>query len=339
MQGASTAETTHSPGGRALPLGSPPSAAPSGFAGVSAIATKVALAEGSVPRFAVWQAEITRAASAASGFVSIEFIPTYAGSPEWQIVQRFGSPSALEAWRSGTERARRFADLTPMLASDHAAPVDEAAPDFHALSVVTEVITTIVHPGREAAFRAFAETVQAKQAAFPGYMGTLVQAPISEGLPYWTTLVRFATPAQLDAWLVSEDRRDLLAGSNPAAFAWKSHRMQSGFASWFAGMTDEAPPPAWKQTMLVLLVLFPVVMLEIRFLSPHLAAWPLAVATFIGNALSVALVSWPLMAIAISGLTWWLKPSPARRWRMEALGLATVLGLYAIEIIAFMLFY
>jgi antibiotic biosynthesis monooxygenase (ABM) superfamily enzyme len=166
-------------------------------------------------------------------------------------------------------------------------------------------------------------------------MGTLIQAPVSQELPYWTTLVRFATPAQLDAWLASEARKTLLARGDSKTSTWKSRRMQSGFAAWFPGAGEDAPP-AWKQTMLVLLVLFPVVMLEIRFLSPHLAALPPAVATFIGNALSVALVSWPLMSFAVAGLGWWLKPPAGRRAPMEILGLATVLGLYAIEIALFM---
>ncbi|MET0428393.1 MAG: antibiotic biosynthesis monooxygenase [Microvirga sp.] len=303
--------------------------------GASAITTRFVLAASAPPRFASWQAELSRAATTAQGFVSIEIIPTYAGSLEWQVVQRFGSATALQAWRAGAERAKCYAELAPLLSPDHMEIAEEAAPDFHATSFVTEVITTSVHPGGEDDFQAFATVMQAAQASFPGYMGTLIQAPISTGLPYWTTLVRFSTPAHLDAWLASADRKALLARGDAKASTWTSRRMQSGFAAWFPGGADDAPP-AWKQTMLVLLVLFPVVMLEIRFLSPHLAALPVAVATFIGNALTVALVSWPLMSFAVAGLSWWLKPAPDQRAQREILGLATVLGLYAIEIALFM---
>jgi antibiotic biosynthesis monooxygenase (ABM) superfamily enzyme len=304
-------------------------------ASVSAITTRFTLAEASLKSFAAWQAELSRTASAASGFVSIELIPTYAGSPEWQVVQRFRSGDALQAWRTGGARAAIFAKLRSLLSPDHPDILEEAAPDFHATSFVTEVITTSVHPGGEGEFQAFAQGVQSAQASFPGYMGTLIQAPVSQDLPYWTTLVRFATPSQLDAWIASDERRALLARADPKTSTWTSRRMQSGFAAWFPGAASDAPP-AWKQTMLVLLVLFPVVMLEIRFLSPYLASFPLAIATFIGNALSVALVSWPLMSFAVAGLGWWLKPAPERHMQVEVLGLATVLGLYAIEIVLFM---
>lgn len=307
------------------------------FGGASAMVTKVTLDRDAGPGFADWQSALVRAASAMPDFASLELIATYAGSAEWQIIQRFRSTSALEAWRASPVRAALFAALAGLRAPGTAEPADEATPDFHAASFVTEIITTAVEPGKEAAFSAWAEAVQAQQARFAGYMGTLVQAPVSEKLPYWTTLVRFSTAAQLDAWLVSAERQALLASADPSMSTWKSRRMDNGFAGWFPETSDRASPPAWKQTALVLLVLFPVVMLEIEFLSPHLVGLNGAVATFIGNAISVSLVSWPLMAIAIRCLNWWLQPAPTHRWRVELLGAATVLGLYAIEILAFML--
>ncbi|WP_246161355.1 antibiotic biosynthesis monooxygenase [Segnochrobactrum spirostomi] len=285
--------------------------------------------------FATWQAALTRAASAADGFVSIEFQPVAADGTEWRTITRFRSAEALAAWQSSGRRAEAFASLSPLLAKG-GAPVDDILPEFDASSGVTEVITTAVTPEREAEFLAWAERMQARQATFPGYLGTVVQAPLSSDLPYWTTLVRFATPGELEAWLASPDRKALIESADPAVSRFKARRLDDAFASWFA---DDAavPPPRWKQTALVLLVLFPVVMLEIRFLSPHLAGLPLPVATFIGNAISVSLVAWPLMAIAIVVMRWWLHAAPAGRARTEALGAATLLCLYAIEIAVFTL--
>jgi antibiotic biosynthesis monooxygenase (ABM) superfamily enzyme len=188
-------------------------------------------------------------------------------------------------------------------------------------------------------YQDWAQRAQAQQATFPGYMGTLVQAPLSSEISYWTTLVRFATPAQLDAWLGSPERAGLLKAADPHVSSWQSHRMASPFAGWFPPSAGQPSPAAWKQTCLVLLVLFPVVMLEIRFLSPLLAGQHVAIATFIGNAISVSLVSWPLMKIAVFFLGWWLQPAPARRWRMEVLGACTIVGLYLIELLTFMLLY
>ena len=233
------------------------------------------------------RAEFTRAVSASHDFVSLEIIPAFAGSAEWQIIQRFRSPEALTRWVEDEARATLLASLTALESDGKGPHADEAAPDYHSTTTVTEVITTVVKPGQEEAFRRWAERIQQGQARFPGYMGTLVQAPLSPEVPYWTTLVRFESPAFLDAWLQSPERQAILAEATPQVSTWRSHRMSNPFAGWFANEQRLAPPPAWKQTCLVLLVLFPVVMLEIRFLSPLLNGLPLTVSTFIGNAISV----------------------------------------------------
>jgi hypothetical protein len=45
------------------------------------------------------------------------------------------------------------------------------------------------------------------------------------------------------------------------------------------------------------------------------------------------------MKIAVFCLGWWLQPASARRWRVEALGACTMVGLYLIELLTFMLLY
>lgn len=301
-------------------------------AAVNAVATRLALREGAEPLFADWQAAFTRHASSFAGFLSIEFIPAYAGAVQWQVIQRFNSHHALEDWLADATRAGLIAGLSPMRPTGADELVEEAAPDFHAASAVTEVITTNVEPGREIDFLAWTEAMQAAQARFPGYMGTLVQAPLSAELPCWTTLVRFATPASLDTWVNSPERRSLLDRADPRMSRWHSRRLPAGFGEWFAPPGTGAAPAAWKQTALVLMVLFPVVMLEIRFLSPYLAGLPVAVATFIGNAISVSLVSWPLVGLARACMKWWLEPAPEHRARTEGLGALALAAIYAAEL-------
>ncbi|VVP54509.1 hypothetical protein PS862_05617 [Pseudomonas fluorescens] len=301
------------------------------------ITTNITLRPGMEASFAAWQSKFTRAASQALGFLYLDIAPAFSGSADWQIIQRFRSPDALDRWRTSAVRRQMFAEMASMRHPDEANSDNETTHSLDPLSCVTEVITTVVEPGKESVFQAWAEDIQASQAQFPGYMGTLFQAPLSAEVPYWTTLVRFSTPLQLDAWLSSPLRKQLLERVNPEVATWKSHRMASPFAGWFPA--SETPPPAWKQTALVLLMLFPVVMLEIKFLSPHLAGLHMAIATFIGNAISVSLMSWPLMKIAVRGMGWWLRCTPARRWQREVLGACTMLALYGIELAIFMLLF
>ena len=71
----------------------------------------------------------------------------------------------------------------------------------------------------------------------------------------------------------------------------------------------------WKQAMIVLLALFPVVMLELLHLSPLLRDLDVAVATFIGNLLSVAAPMWMLVPWADRAFDWWPRPTILRAWR------------------------
>lgn len=300
-------------------------------AGISAIVTRVQLSTDGAALFPAWQSALTRLIAAQPGFLSIEILPTFDGSDEWQVIQRFADPPALQHWRSEPRRQALMAELAPLQSADAPGLREEAAPDHHAFGAVAEIITTVVEPGREGEFLAWSESVQSAQARFPGYRGTFVQAPIAGDPPRWAALVRFATPRQLDGWLGSAERRALLDQADPAVSHWSSQRLARGFGAWFGADASGARPPAWKQTALVLLVLFPVVMLEIRFLSPHLAGLPMPLATFIGNALSVCVVSWPLAGLAQRAMAWWLTPPAAHRGRTEALGALVMVALYAAE--------
>jgi hypothetical protein len=85
-------------------------------------------------------------------------------------------------------------------------------------------------------------------------------------------------------------------------------------------------------------MLFPVVMLEIAFLSPLLKWLNVAPATFIGNAISVGLLAWPLIPLATKAMRWWLSPRPGAGNAVRWGGPALLVCLYAISIVFFYVF-
>jgi uncharacterized protein len=87
--------------------------------------------------------------------------------------------------------------------------------------------------------------------------------------------------------------------------------------------------------MIVLLMLYPIVMLELLFLNPLLRSLGMAEATFIGNLLSVAALGWVLVPPANRAFDWWLRPRPnAPQWATPA-GVALTIGLYALSVAVF----
>jgi antibiotic biosynthesis monooxygenase (ABM) superfamily enzyme len=90
----------------------------------------------------------------------------------------------------------------------------------------------------------------------------------------------------------------------------------------------------WKEAMLVLLVLYPIVMVEFKFLFPAIQDLPLAISTFISLVISVTLITWPMMPLAVKFLGWWLSPKGNKRFT-NWIGTGVVLGLYLLEILFF----
>jgi antibiotic biosynthesis monooxygenase (ABM) superfamily enzyme len=201
--------------------------------------------------------------------------------------------------------------------------------------MVTEIITVSVKPGMEEAYRAWVDRIRQMEAKFPGYQGLQLQPPIPGLQDDWVSLLRFDTSEHLNAWLESDARRAALQEVEPFIHQ-REQQVATAFSGWFTfGDAPGQVPPNWKQAMVVLLTLFPIVMLELLYLSPLLQLLNLSVATFIGNLLSVAALTWLLVPWANRTFSWWLRPMSNDSPGVEAAGVALIIGLYAISVVVF----
>jgi uncharacterized protein len=280
--------------------------------------------------FAAWQAQALTRAAGFRGFVNSEITPSGDRSL-WAVMLRFGNAAHLDAWRKSETWRRLLEDAQRLIAEKSSIEIEvkETGPE----AGVVEVIVTKVKAGKEAAYREWETKVQQAQSKFPGYRGSYVQPPIAGELG-WTTLMRFDSAEQLDKWLKSPERAALVREAEPLVDYAHLQRMGTSFPGWFP--TDPKTgqgPPNWKAAMLVLLGLFPIVMLETRFLGPRLASLNSSVGMFIGNTISVALTTWLTMPLFIKTLGWWLFPkSEASKIPVNIAGTALIFVLYAIEV-------
>jgi antibiotic biosynthesis monooxygenase (ABM) superfamily enzyme len=282
--------------------------------------------------FGQWQVGWQTAALAA-GALSVELWP--AAPPdqlETVVTARFPSIERLQQWRRGDAHRKLIDQVTPLVAGGLVFQlVGQAAVDYAVRHGVTMVMVTDIKPGKEAAYRAWADRIQKLQASFPGYIGSFVQPPEANQTG-WTTLLRFDSAAHLDNWLKSDARAAMVKESEDLVQDSHAQRVDTAFPGWVP--TDPAtgkPPNRWKTASLILLTLFPVVMLELRFLNPHLHGLNPAVGTFIGNVISVALTTWPLIPLAVWAFHPWLFPEKQPRWLVATMPLLLVLA-YLIEI-------
>lgn len=249
--------------------------------------------------FVDWQADFNSKITNAQGFISLEFLSERQNS--WVIVQRFVNQETSANWRLSPtylELINKLKTFAIIKEENLEASLEKGG--------VTEVIVTQVNPGKENEYRLWSSQIHQIEGKFQGFRGVYIQSPEGNN-KNWITLLQFDTMANLDLWLQSEERRQILQNSLPLVSSLESHRVISPYAGWFASIAKTGKIPAvWKQTMLVLLVLFPIVMFELKFLSPLISSLNSSVATFIGNAISVSLIAFPFMPIAIWFLGWWL---------------------------------
>ena len=286
--------------------------------------------------FSAWQVRHNAVIGKFPGFISSDVMPpSQPESNEWTIVLNFRSQDDLTAWQRSGERAKIVGEAIPLLEGGSLGEV--ARPDQGGEppgTNVTEVIFSKIRPGMDDTYREWAVRIQVAQAKYPGYRGMYLQPPAEkEGL--WTTIMRFDTAEQLEDWMRAPERKELLAESK--AFIDQEHlmRLATSFPGWVPidPMTGKGPPN-WKTALLVVLGLFPIVMLEMRFLSPILATLGLhaSLATLISNIISVSGTTFLTMPLFIRGFGWWLfteKKTPP--WITPA-GIGFLAALFAIEV-------
>jgi antibiotic biosynthesis monooxygenase (ABM) superfamily enzyme len=303
------------------------------------LVTQTRVRDGMAEEFGQWQSAISAAAAEFPGFITQSVLPPNPPlQVDWVIQQRFANIEAASAWLRSERRTRLLDAAQPMLAGpddvhlvrDGAAGVQPAP--------VSAVISSRVRPGQERAFRAWEQRIATAQAQSPGFQGYRFERPIPGVQDDWLAILRFDTEHNLQAWLDSPERKKLLQEAAPFLEEFHARVVRTGFEQWFPAAADGASAPAWKQNMIVLLLLYPVVFLFGAWVqTPVLigkAGLPFWLALFIGNVVSVLLLNW-LVPWVSNGFGWWLAPARnAAAWTSVA-GAALIALLYVLWLLLF----
>ncbi len=245
------------------------------------------------------------------GFLSSEIVPPAATDPSWKLIQRFRDPQQLAACKNLEARHKLLSELSSSLGIERQAIIEEELTGSATNGTVATAIVTLVKPGMETVYRQWESKIQSAQAKRSGYQGSYVQPPTDGTNHQWMTLLRFDSPEALDSWFGCDERKQLLQEANQFVSHTEFQKVSTSFPGWFP--TDPKtgqPPPNWKTALLVLMGLYPIVMLEIRFLMPLMhGTVPAAPANFIGNLISIALTTWVTVPLSIKAFKFWLFPA------------------------------
>lgn len=179
---------------------------------------------------------------------------------------------------------------------------------------VTVVITRRVRSGCRAEFERVMAALRGAASAFPGHRGGFLIPPESgndEGP--WRMLFAFDSPAQLQRWTDSRERRELLEQLAALTHADSAMRVMSGLETWFAlpGHRTQQPPPRWKMALVGWLGNATLVWLAAHTVAPKLqAALPPTASLVLLSGLVVAAMTWFAMPLLARAFAAWLYPEP-----------------------------
>ncbi len=274
-----------------------------------------------------WQKDVNREASKYPGFLAAEINPPTPVQPEWVVIYRFDSVAHVQEWLNSATRQERLASGeqyfdgpgTQQVLGGASQPKDP---------LLTVAVSHRVSPENVDEFVAWQGRLRRAESKLPGYRGSELFRPIKGIQDEWTALYRYGSAADLEAWLVSEERQQLL--KEGAKFAdFQSRTIDNSFGNWFAfdAHGEQAPPPSdIKTSFSVWFGLYPTVMVLSLLLSPM--HFPLWLNLLIGNLLSSFIMTLFTMPFYVNRLLrHWLRPypnayTPQRYWR----GLAIVFG-------------
>ena len=293
--------------------------------------------------FGAWLRDLLMLAVASRGFIGVSRSEqgSPSGATRWKIIYRFENASERENWMQSAALAKAHAEAGALFASP-----PQAVSDTDDGAARMMVVTSHVAPGREEDWRTVQARLNAAVVGVPGFDGLDIFKP-SDGSHNWTTVLTFRSEQDLENWKSSAERGRLLSQFEES----KHDGVDVGpasFGTWFAARaTASRPVPEWKQAMVVLAVLYPLVSFYDITLG-NAAGQGLAIAghpivrglglpfpavVFLGNAVGTVLLSWMLMPAAIRLFDWWLDPAASRTQTIR--GALMLIALYVLEVAAF----
>lgn len=177
---------------------------------------------------------------------------------------------------------------------------------------VTLVISEIIAPNRLEDYEAWAQGISQAAQQFEGFLGAEILHPRDNAYAEYVVIVRFVSYRYLRRWATSSVYQQWIDKSQGLVARRTLRHMTSGIKIWFSNPTgdlDAAQPAYYKQVILGVLAVYPLILLANALLGDVLASLP----SFLGLLISVtfvsALLTYPVMPMLTRILGFWLYPT------------------------------
>ena len=259
--------------------------------------------------FGVWVTSLITAAYRSPGYVSAGIERPNATHPgEWLVVYRFDSGPSLDAWlaselASDTRRAL-LEEGRGLFDGDAVEQIVAGVPEQDTVRVVSSYQ---IRDGVDTEHILLHQRLLNELRKFEGFIQRHLLDAVPGVQPETVVTLTFDSRDHLLVWIESGERQAALKELRMLTVGDLTTSILGGFAGWFPTGESGSGVPKWKQAVVVFIALYPTVIF-----TSYLARWfwpdlNLLVAIFVGNVISIAILTWMLMPAVTSRLAGWLR--------------------------------
>jgi len=273
----------------------------------------------------------------AEGYLGSEIFPPIPGVQDaYVVLYRFNRGTHLRQWLGSVRRQELLQQIAGLLV--------EPAREFffthgrQQAGTASSVFAYLIRMDKAAEFQDWRRRILEEARTWKGFLGTESFDALDGVKPEFIVVVRFESRALLDEWLKSKVRNDFIKEVRAYVHHFTLRRIGSGFEGWFDISENTVPPARWRQALVILSALFPVIMLMRQLLSPIFLVLPLPVAFLILLALDMVFLTYVVMPHYSRLMNFWLRPGADTTWQHELAGWAIIAGIIGSTLLSFLTF-
>jgi len=178
---------------------------------------------------------------------------------------------------------------------------------------ITLVISEIVESNHIGEYEEWTKGINYSAQQFEGFIGVDVIRPRDHQYPEYVVIVKFDNYEHCKNWLTSSIYQKWMQKSNRFISRRSQQQLPNGLELWFTLPHRDFPnlpqPAYYKQVIIGVITVYPLIILSKLILSPFLQGLPELLGLLISVIFVSALLTYPVMPYLTKLLSFWLYPS------------------------------
>ena len=184
---------------------------------------------------------------------------------------------------------------------------------------ITLVISEVVEPNLIEDYETWTKEINHAAQQFDGFMGVEVIRPRDHQHPEYVVIVKFDNYEHCKTWLTSSVYQQGMQKAKKFISQRSQQYQPNGLELWFtlpkSKSSNSLQPAYYKQVIIGVITVYPLILLAKLVLSPFLQGLPELLALLISVIFVSALLTYPVMPYLTKVLSFWLYPSTSHRKR------------------------